>query len=227
MPRMELPLTPASSTDITGKDGTQQLSQLQMALELPPAAMNTRKAGSADTGKMSTPDSPESQASPKAPYPVQPSEAVKSRRRFAAAAAANKDNDFTLPPPPTRSCKIIQMKPRDQEERRPAGRSAASGKGSVSKTTKRAAAPPITAEGGVPGPARKKQPSATSSAGRKVARKTAHSLIERRRRSKMNEEFSVLKDMVPACGGEMHKLAILQVSLVQYVPSNSFPSPSE
>jgi hypothetical protein len=28
----------------------------------------------------------------------------------------------------------------------------------------------------------------------------------------MNEEFGVLKDMIPACNGqEMHKLAILQV----------------
>ena len=58
---------------------------------------------------------------------------------------------------------------------------------------------------------KKKQPSSTSVAGRKIARKTAHSLIERRRRSKMNEEFGVLKDMIPACTGEMHKLAILQV----------------
>jgi hypothetical protein len=59
---------------------------------------------------------------------------------------------------------------------------------------------------------RKKQPSSTSAAGRKIARKTAHSLIERRRRSKMNEEFALLKSMIPACSGEMHKLAILQVS---------------
>lgn len=59
---------------------------------------------------------------------------------------------------------------------------------------------------------KKKQPSTTSVAGRKIARKTAHSLIERRRRSKMNEEFGVLKDMIPACKDqEMHKLAILQV----------------
>jgi hypothetical protein len=50
-----------------------------------------------------------------------------------------------------------------------------------------------------------------------MARKTAHSLIERRRRSKMNEEFGVLKDMIPACAGqEMHKLAILQAS-IQYM----------
>ncbi|KAK4953456.1 hypothetical protein LTR28_006455 [Elasticomyces elasticus] len=51
-------------------------------------------------------------------------------------------------------------------------------------------------------------------AGRKIARKTAHSLIERRRRSKMNEEFGVLRDLIPACKGqEMHKLAILQASI--------------
>jgi hypothetical protein len=50
-----------------------------------------------------------------------------------------------------------------------------------------------------------------------MARKTAHSLIERRRRSKMNEEFGVLKDMIPACTGQdMHKLAILQAS-IQYM----------
>jgi hypothetical protein len=62
--------------------------------------------------------------------------------------------------------------------------------------------------------AKGKQPSATSAAGRKVARKTAHSLIERRRRSKMNEEFGVLKQMIPACKDQdMHKLAILQVRL--------------
>jgi hypothetical protein len=57
---------------------------------------------------------------------------------------------------------------------------------------------------------KRKQPSSgpTTAAGRKIARKTAHSLIERRRRSKMNEEFGVLKDMIPACNGQdMHKLA--------------------
>ncbi len=41
--------------------------------------------------------------------------------------------------------------------------------------------------------------------------RTAHSLTERRRRLKLNEEFEVLKNMVPACKGEMQKLAILQV----------------
>lgn len=70
-----------------------------------------------------------------------------------------------------------------------------------------------------PSPPKKKQPSATSVAGRKIARKTAHSLIERRRRSKMNEEFGVLKDMIPACTGEMHKLAILQVRYPSFFSS--------
>lgn len=61
---------------------------------------------------------------------------------------------------------------------------------------------------------RKQNTNGTTAAGRKIARKTAHSLIERRRRSKMNEEFGVLKDMIPACKGqEMHKLAILQASI--------------
>lgn len=58
---------------------------------------------------------------------------------------------------------------------------------------------------------KEKQLKPASAAGRKIARKTAHSLIERRRRSKINEEFSVLKNMIPACTGEMHKLSILQV----------------
>jgi hypothetical protein len=71
--------------------------------------------------------------------------------------------------------------------------------------------PPVKATKAGAAQGKKKQPSSTSVAGRKIARKTAHSLIERRRRSKMNEEFGVLKSMVPACTGEMHKLAILQV----------------
>ncbi|KAK7744186.1 hypothetical protein SLS53_003707 [Cytospora paraplurivora] len=217
MPRAALPPTPAPSTDIIGQDGTKQLPQSQLAFELPPPAIKSRPASSHDTGKVNAPGSPESQVSPKTPYPIQPSEAVKSRRRSSAATAANKDNDFALPPPPTRSRKIIQMKPWPQDDKRPAGRPAG-GKGPAGSTKRGGAAAaaadatPATANA-APGPARKKQPSANSAAGRKIARKTAHSLIERRRRSKMNEEFSVLKDMIPACTGEMHKLAILQASI--------------
>jgi hypothetical protein len=113
--------------------------------------------------------------------------------------------DFDLPPPPTRTRKIIQMKPKTQTQSQakpaPAANKPAN-KESGKNTSSNAAS--VTSK--------KKQPNATSAAGRKIARKTAHSLIERRRRSKMNEEFSTLKDMIPACRGQdMHKLAILQV----------------
>lgn len=104
--------------------------------------------------------------------------------------------DFDLPPPPTRTRKIIQMKPKVP----------AKSKAKDSRSTQSPEPMPLSTN------SKKKQPSATSAAGRKIARKTAHSLIERRRRSKMNEEFGTLKDMIPACTGqEMHKLAILQV----------------
>lgn len=103
--------------------------------------------------------------------------------------------DFGLPPPPTRSHKFVKMKPQDEQ----VGANPATEKSGKAQ------------KGG-----RKKQSGAngTTAAGRKTARKTAHSLIERRRRSKMNEEFGVLKEMIPACRGQdMHKLAILQVRL--------------
>ncbi|KAL8672912.1 MAG: hypothetical protein Q9168_002666 [Polycauliona sp. 1 TL-2023] len=122
-------------------------------------------------------------------------------------AASQKASEYSLPPPPTRTRKIIQMTPKTQaseasvdsplenipNKSRVAGVLASSAKG---KTTT------------------KKQPSSTSQAGKRIARKTAHSVIERRRRSKMNEEFGVLKDMIPACKDQdMHKLAILQASI--------------
>lgn len=105
--------------------------------------------------------------------------------------------DFDLPPPPTRTRKIIQMKPKMPAKSKDKDNGA-------TQSPEPMPNPPTNSKN--------KQPSATSAAGRKIARKTAHSLIERRRRSKMNEEFGTLKDMIPACTGqEMHKLAILQV----------------
>jgi hypothetical protein len=99
------------------------------------------------------------------------------------------------------------MKPKsafeDDADKTPAKSTKTTGKGAT-QSAKTSNAPAKDA-------GKKKQPSATSAAGRKIARKTAHSLIERRRRSKMNEEFALLKSMIPACTGEMHKLAILQV----------------
>jgi len=193
MPRPQHPLTPASSAEIRGKDG--HFSSLQMSFELPPSAvagMDSRPS-TATTKSSASSYHPTSPTSPAIPA----SEAVKLRRRSSVAQNPNKEA-FALPPPPTRSRKIIQMKPRGQaeEESQEVGNDA--GKNAGGKTTSAT---------------KKKQPSSTSVAGRKIARKTAHSLIERRRRSKMNEEFGVLKDMIPACTGEMHKLAILQASI--------------
>lgn len=206
-----MPLTPVSSTEIKGQDGTHQLSAMQMSFELPPSAMSrgTNSSLAAETPARNTPA--------KMPYPVQASEVVKSRRR---SSAAQKDT-FALPPPPTRSRKIIQMKPRTEDavpdpsvatKTPPATAAAKGAAGAAAATT----TTPPTVAASPASSSKKKQPSATSAAGRKIARKTAHSLIERRRRSKMNEEFAVLKDMIPACTGEMHKLAILQAS-IEYV----------
>ncbi|KAL2146667.1 hypothetical protein VTI28DRAFT_2817 [Corynascus sepedonium] len=189
MPRTFLP-TPASSTDIKGQDGS-KMAALQLAFELPPPAVATEP-------------SPELPTSSVTLYPTQASETVKSRRRSSAAKPPK--DQFALPPPPTRSRKIIQMKPREESGSEiPAAATKAPSK-SKAETSSTA-----TVAG-----TKRKQPSATSAAGRKMARKTAHSIIERRRRSKMNEEFAVLKSLIPACTGEMHKLAILQAS-IEYV----------
>lgn len=199
MPRPTLPPTPASSTDIKGQDGSKNFNSLQLSFELPPPALVQ------DASRISPKDMRTS------PYPVQPSETVKSRRRSSAAQKAASNESFALPPPPTRSRKIIQMKPRTtQEEPEEAPATASGAKSGTAGLGKAGAAPAGASTPAAQG--KKKQPSATSVAGRKIARKTAHSLIERRRRSKMNEEFAVLKGMIPACTGEMHKLAILQVS---------------
>ncbi|KAL1862520.1 hypothetical protein VTK73DRAFT_6753 [Phialemonium thermophilum] len=299
MPRPTFPLTPASSTDIKGQDGTRQLAaagmQMSFELLLPPPALaqaededdeidddddedededvvgrlgvppspptpikstrsplpplsTTAKRGAeaAQDSHDTEPDAPRRRSQPvrPAPYPLQPSETVKSRKRGLSAQqplpplsqhhhqqqhqqqqqpkqqqqqqqqqqqAAQRKSQFSLPPPPTRSRKIIQVKPRSQEAA-PASAPAGSGKTAGTKTP---AAAPVAAGPAAAG-GKKKPPSSTSAAGRKMARKTAHSLIERRRRSKMNEEFAVLKGMIPACTGEMHKLAILQAS-IEYV----------
>ncbi|KAK5390137.1 hypothetical protein LTR20_003145 [Exophiala xenobiotica] len=134
--------------------------------------------------------------------------AVKSGSESTPSGPSN--SAYALPPPPSRARKIIQMKPKSA----PSPDSDASyapppAPTSTSNTTPKSA--------GATTNSKRKQPSATSAAGRKIARKTAHSVIERRRRSKMNEEFGVLKDMIPACEGvEMHKLAILQAG-IEYV----------
>ncbi|KAJ5161544.1 hypothetical protein N7492_006936 [Penicillium capsulatum] len=135
--------------------------------------------------------------------PVSP-ESPRARGAGGRSGATKRSlEEFELPPPPTRTRKIIQMKPKS-----PAS------KASTKPKEKEQAGPQTSPESPPATSGKRKQPSATSAAGRKIARKTAHSLIERRRRSKMNEEFGTLKDMIPACRGqEMHKLAILSASI--------------
>ena len=190
MPRPRLPPTPSGSTELTAHDQT----DMEAAFALPPPAMN-QKPGSKTTPPVSPQD--------------KPLHSGPQRKRTWSGAQKAKDDlttmQYDLPPPPSRARKIIQMKPKTG--------SSTTASGSESVTPQPAQPTKAPAATG----AKRKQPSATSAAGRKIARKTAHSIIERRRRSKMNEEFGVLKDMIPACEGvEMHKLAILQAG-IEYV----------
>jgi hypothetical protein len=193
MPLPQHPPTPASSTEIKGKDGAHFTSLISFELPPPAAPGMEQQSSSASSTKSSSGSS----YHPTSPTSPAIGEAVKIRRRSSASQAISNES-FALPPPPTRSRKIIQMKPRGQPVEIP---------GEANDTSK------LPVAKGTSSAPKKKQPSSTSVAGRKIARKTAHSLIERRRRSKMNEEFGVLKDMIPACTGEMHKLAILQVGM--------------
>ncbi|KAF4998831.1 hypothetical protein FGRMN_2886 [Fusarium graminum] len=228
MPRPGLPPTPGSSSDIKGKDGTHQLATFQLSFELPPPAIHDASRISPTMSSQVSPTNfkshPLNTTSPVATYPMQPAETVKARRRSSATREA-KDNSFTLPPPPTRSRKIIQMKPRQddggdnntgKDKGKATSKSSATTKTTATATSSKAMAAVAVGDASADDKTKKKQPSATSAAGRKIARKTAHSLIERRRRSKMNEEFAVLKGMIPACTGDMHKLSILQAS-IEYI----------
>ncbi|KAL4754978.1 hypothetical protein BDW72DRAFT_85563 [Aspergillus terricola var. indicus] len=205
MSRSRLPPTPSMSGELTVKD--QPMVDGADIFALPPAALSPSKmdAASAPASRKSSRSNPSMlfPASPTSPR-LDPS---LSRNVNPPPQAGFKRplEDLDLPPPPTRTRKIIQMKPKTDSSPKPA---AATAKSAPKANTKAAA------NGAAGGGSKKKQPSATSAAGRKIARKTAHSLIERRRRSKMNEEFSTLKNMIPACRGqEMHKLAILQASI--------------
>ncbi|GME22986.1 wd repeat protein [Neofusicoccum parvum] len=211
MPRPTLPPTPAASTDIPGKADTGAAHDPSWTL--PPAALSERSRGSVSSSSVASCNASDSSYHPSSPVPSRQSgvpasqtSPSNSRKRSANGATVTQD-DYNLPPPPTRLRKIIQMKPKEEK---------ASG---AQEQTTQAASDTAAAAGGsaTKGKAsggRGKKQNGNTAAGRKIARKTAHSLIERRRRSKMNEEFGVLKDMIPACAGqEMHKLAILQVSL--------------
>lgn len=188
MPRPQPPPTPGSSSDIRGKEG----NHAAPVFNLPPTAYQ-------EQDRASTASTASSAAGSDSSYrPTSPTSRETPRKRQNTGSVITKD-DFALPPPPTRSRKIIQMQPSTEQETA-TSTTAKAGTGKTQSTAQN-------------GSKRKQNGNGTTAAGRKIARKTAHSLIERRRRSKMNEEFGVLKDMIPACKGqEMHKLAILQVS---------------
>lgn len=193
MPRPHPPPTPGSSSDIRGKEGY----HAGPALNLPPTAYQ-EQIDRTNTSS-ATPSINGSDSSHSSYRPLSPVDIGKKRPAPSSGSVITKD-DFALPPPPTRSRKIIQMKPKDSEQQVQSG--------AASKSSMAGEPSPAAKAGSKRKPAN----AGTTAAGRKIARKTAHSLIERRRRSKMNEEFGVLKDMIPACQGqEMHKLAILQV----------------
>ncbi|KNG51455.1 helix-loop-helix dna-binding domain-containing protein [Stemphylium lycopersici] len=198
MPRTNLPPTPQPSTDITGKNGA-NAPQLETSFNLPPAALGGRGSVASSSGPSETAsDSSYRPPSPSSPVATSKSSHARKRSSTTAQQSVITKDDYSLPPPPTRSRKIIQMKPKDTQEP------------PKTESQTQSAKPTTAATSGT----KRKQAGNNTAAGRKIARKTAHSLIERRRRSKMNEEFGVLKDMIPACRGqEMHKLAILQASI--------------
>ncbi|KAL9607198.1 MAG: hypothetical protein Q9167_007864 [Letrouitia subvulpina] len=177
MARVNLPLTPASSLDISAREGT-QIQPAETALSvLPPPALG--------------------------PAPVNTTENKAQRLQ------QNDGEDVIyLLPPFARATKIIQMKPKQQKETRTKANNVFMDKA----PEKLDGAPSLK-----PKPTKIKQPGSKSQLGKKTARKTAHSVIERRRRSYLNCEFETLKNLIPACQNrEMHKLAILQAS-VDYI----------
>ncbi|GAD95112.1 HLH transcription factor [Paecilomyces variotii No. 5] len=200
MPPPRLPPTPSMSGELIIKD--QSFPEGSEAFfSLPPAALPPSAAEGAGKRETKMDAAAYRPASPTSPHAAS---AARNSNPPRKAGTKRPLEEFDLPPPPTRTRKIIQMKPKAQP---PAKTDAESKSKDAGKAQSNGNAQSNN-------PSKKKQPSATSAAGRKIARKTAHSLIERRRRSKMNEEFGTLKDMIPACKGqEMHKLAILQASI--------------
>ncbi|KAJ6120666.1 hypothetical protein N7523_004946 [Penicillium sp. IBT 18751x] len=190
----QFPPTPAMSGEFIIKDQPDGSD----AFALPPAALSP--AIDPASRRSSRSDPSYVPASPTSPELAAQGRGAPSSR---SAGTKRSLDEFELPPPPTRTRKIIQMKPKAPAVSKSPAKPKENGKAAAQSSAENTNASST-----------KKKPSATSAAGRKIARKTAHSLIERRRRSKMNEEFGTLKDMIPACQGQdMHKLAILQASI--------------
>ncbi|OCT51572.1 hypothetical protein CLCR_08357 [Cladophialophora carrionii] len=244
MPKPRPPPTPTGSTDLAAAEAKgSHAADMESMFALPPPAMRNDAHAQARPSKSSQARDYSGTALTQATPPISPQDKPLTgsprHKRTASGAvkaaveakAANADaaDSYALPPPPSRARKIIQMKPKapqtstsspssDADYLPPGASHPTSAVQSAPSTKESATGRGATAAStGASTSSKRKQPSATSAAGRKIARKTAHSIIERRRRSKMNEEFGVLKDMIPACEGvEMHKLAILQAG-IEYV----------
>lgn len=170
MPRPMPPPTPGSSSDIRGKDSAQNAALA--TFNLPPTAYQDERDRSSST--------PSNNGSDSSYRPVSPS--LPSKRPTGAVIGKE---DFELPPPPTRSRKIIQMKPQADLP-------------VVTDSTVAASQQSGKPQSGKPQSGKKRQAAAPTAAGRKIARKTAHSLIERRRRSKMNGICECLNVFAPS-----------------------------
>ncbi|KIW67124.1 hypothetical protein PV04_06397 [Phialophora macrospora] len=244
MPRPKPPPTPTGSTDLAAADAkSSQATDMESMFALPPPAIRSDARVHARPSKSSQPREYSGSSLTQGTPPISPQDkpftgSPRHKRTASGAvkaaveskvASADAADSYALPPPPSRARKIIQMKPKashtntssptsDADYLPPGAANTASAVPPAPSTKESAAGKGATAaSASASTTSKRKQPSATSAAGRKIARKTAHSIIERRRRSKMNEEFGVLKDMIPACEGvEMHKLAILQAG-IEYV----------
>lgn len=203
--------TPGPSTEILGKLPTNNSSGYA-SFSLPPAAIGGITVSDSNATASPSPATSDSSYHPLSPPSTRTEKAQAVTRRRSSAASKQPGTvqngaGYVVPPPPTRSRKIIQMKPQGQTDLDAGGKSSGP---AVAKS------PSIAARTNTPttaGTKRKSGSGPSTAAGRKTARKTAHSLIERRRRSKMNEEFNVLKEMIPACTGQdMHKLSSMLLS---------------
>ena len=175
---------------------------------MPPVTLPPTPAASTDIPAKDEPPQAKGKRPFTLPSPaITPAPGTGKRNKVKASQADTMENSFSLPPPPTRSRKIIQMRPKQQRNAEAQAITRALADEALPDEATSSASAKSKASG-------KKKPTSAGYAGKKIARKTAHSVIERRRRSKMNDEFGVLKNMIPACKDQdMHKLAILQVCL--------------
>jgi hypothetical protein len=208
MPPFTLPLTPAASTDIAAQDKAGQ-PVLESMIALPPPAIQVpvdkHSNGSARTRRTST--------------ETTTGTTKHARDHTTETMVTATTTAFDLPSPPSRPRKIIQMKPKSKAIPQP--QLEAPSKRRKVASSKSAETACLT------NPTQANTTTAKTT--KKATRKTAHSLIERRRRSKMNEAFSTLKEMIPACRvnddkctgatkgdgltRDMHKLDILNAGI--------------